>query len=1104
MGERMTRHGRPDAILIPAVILLVAACACGAPVWVDLGGAGRPAPALRPAGAGPAMRVSASEAPSELLLTFALDGVWAEEISLGADVFADIRLDGAGRCGRVGAPALPVVRKLIELPEKATAHLSVLGETTSTFNLANLGLTAPLTPVQPPLEKLPGAQRGPAVIDPAAYSSAARFGAEAAKLVDLGTARGRGRALLEFYPLAYSPATGEITFRSRIDVSIALSVPAGGAPPRVVQVSEAAGTEPYASGEGIKFVGLPGYLIITADSLVPDVAPLAEWRRRVGFDVTVTSASAAGSTASGIRSYIADAVDNWASPPAYVLLVGDTHLVPNFTGIQTYSPATDLYYACLDGGIGDDYQQDTVVGRLPADDGGELADMIERVIHNERYVSPAPWVSGAAFLASLDHYEVSEDTHNYFIDSFAQPSGYVSRKLYRYTYSADSDDVRDAINAGLSLLVYSGHGSTTYWADGPLFYASDVQALTNFQMYPAVYSFACYTGDFASGDCFAETWLSQSDKGAVCFWGSSVTSYWDEDDILEKSLCDDGYSAGVTRAGVLCDTAKQGLQLHYGLTSMVKRYFEQYNLMGDPASILLTSEPGGGVPHAFDDVTHQGSVEVGPAVLDVTVRSGGSPVEGASACAWRDGEIHVVAYTDPLGQVSLAFESQSMGDVLLTITKHNYAPYEAAIEINSGPLPDLRAHSLDCPAFAEPGEAVGASVNVENVGEPGSDPSPPCEIAWYVSIDDVLDENDADTGVRTNVPSIAVGGEETLTDDVTIPSGLGLDSYNLIAVVDELDQVPEADKGNNQAHAPIVVGKTAVSGPFDAGWTLVAVPLSPAEPAADAVFDNCFAHPGTQMWHYDNQTGYSNLPTEMTDVEPGCGYWLFLTDAVAYEDACGLPIEGTGPATYEKDEEPDVPIASPSMIESRLQVPVGTPQLTGIRVCADFSHDAPTGLEVGIEAPSLAYAVLQAGEDREGGWYDADSSPQLASLVGEDPVGTWTLVIWDNWSGGTGMLRGWTLELSFGDWAEVPLGEGWCLVGHPREAPVDLASCLVSDGTTFLPLQDAGAAGWLQAALFGYDGAYVELPRDQTMLLPWCGYWVLTYRPGLSLFVPAQ
>ena len=101
-------------------------------------------------------------------------------------------------------------------------------------------------------------------------------------------------------------------------------------------------------------------------------------------------------------------------------------------------------------------------------------------------------------------------------------------------------------------------------------------------------------------------------------------------------------------------------------------------------------------------------------------------------------------------------------------------------------------------------------------------------------------------------------------------------------------------------------------------------------------------------------------------------------------------------------------------------------------------------------------------------------------------------------------------EVVFGTEAGGPVSmdlvEGWNLIGHPHDGPVPWASCTLADGVQTLTLAQAEAAGWVQAAAYWYDNGYHALApsggEDDT-LRPWRSVWLLTYRPGLSLTVPA-
>ena len=95
---------------------------------------------------------------------------------------------------------------------------------------------------------------------------------------------------------------------------------------------------------------------ITQPTLVNDadtaaVKPLAAWKARKGFSVTVTQRSQipGGSDTAHVQQYIDNAYHNWPIPPTFVLFAGGTSVFPCYIGSQADNPPTDLYFACVQG-----------------------------------------------------------------------------------------------------------------------------------------------------------------------------------------------------------------------------------------------------------------------------------------------------------------------------------------------------------------------------------------------------------------------------------------------------------------------------------------------------------------------------------------------------------------------------------------------------------------------------------------------------------------------------------------------------------------------------------------------------------------------------------
>ncbi len=138
-----------------------------------------------------------------------------------------------------------------------------------------------------------------------------------------------------------------------------------------------------------------------------------------------------------------------------------------------------------------------------------------------------------------------------------------------------------SMRAGRVIINYSGHGSTDSWA-GPNVSQSNVRSLNHDSALPFVISNACITGDFTVQESFAETWLRHP-KGAIMFWGSMDSSYWDEDDILERRMFDGIFRDKIMKFGSITQFALTELWKHYGGSGKSKYYFETYITFGDPS-----------------------------------------------------------------------------------------------------------------------------------------------------------------------------------------------------------------------------------------------------------------------------------------------------------------------------------------------------------------------------------------------------------------------------------------------------------------------------------------------------------------------------------------
>ena len=585
-------------------------CASGAsaerPRWITLGG---------DAGAGPAIKVAAADA-TQVSFTAEVGGYEAEVTEQAAGPYTRISMPECGYSSGVGQPQLPVIRRLLEVPDGAQLTVEIEGAA-RTVRMTDLGLTSSVLPRQRPVPKIPGALKtAPFDYDAAAYQKDAFVPASPVGVTEAGYFAGRRLVLVEVSPIAYNPALAQLRVTGTLKVTVNFT--GGGKSSSVLSAREdawlASSTLNHPAEGGAKTAGR--LLIVAHDSLASYLTGFVSHKQSRGWSVDLANTTTAGTTTTAIKSYVLSRYNNLSTRPDALLLVGDTAQIPQFVSAEADNPDTDIYYACMD--AGDDWQPEFPVGRFSVTSSTQLDAVVNKTIYYETNL-PSAWKTRAVFMASSDNYTVSEGTHNYVIANYMDPNGYVSDKLYSMTYAATPAQVSAAFDAGRALGIYSGHGDDTYWADGPVFYQSDVNALTNANKYPFVCSFACLTGHYSVGECFAETWQRASNKGAVEVLASSVYSYWTEDDILEKKLFAAIFGDGYRQFGPAILRAKSLYLAYFGAISTTRRYFEMYNLFGDPtvalADPLFTITTASPLPTAY----------VGEPCTNVFRAGGGTP-----------------------------------------------------------------------------------------------------------------------------------------------------------------------------------------------------------------------------------------------------------------------------------------------------------------------------------------------------------------------------------------------------------------------------------------------------------------------------------------------
>jgi uncharacterized repeat protein (TIGR01451 family) len=345
------------------------------------------------------------------------------------------------------------------------------------------------------------------------------------------------------------------------------------------------------------------YVIVTTRKFAAVSRLLADYRAENGLSSTIVLLSDIFNEFShgiydprAIRDFVAYAAQNWATPPEYIVIVGDgTYDYKNNKGFGgNYVPAlmsntpdgifpADNLYTDIDG----DGMPDIPVGRITARDVGELAVVIDKIISYEAMSSSTE----VLFLADKDEDATGND-FSVVSDGLAAllGSAYQKTKIYIsadpapeqpfYTPAAGSTALLDAINGGPKFLNFIGHGGYQTLGKDGIFESSDLAALTN-QGYPIFTALTCLVGNYSSPylESLGESMIREIGGGFVAAWSPSGLS-----DNIEAVKINEAFieAVFVDREERLGDAILKALNEYRG-PGHLPYMINIFNLLGDPA-----------------------------------------------------------------------------------------------------------------------------------------------------------------------------------------------------------------------------------------------------------------------------------------------------------------------------------------------------------------------------------------------------------------------------------------------------------------------------------------------------------------------------------------
>ncbi len=657
-------------------------------------------------------------------LQLSFDEVETEEIAVNGQIYTLFHLEGEeGMLGRTGQPDLPLVNRMLELPDRAGLSVELLG---GDYEILENVLALPMQDALHHAEDQPQ----PWHQDEALYSADAWVPANPLMLDDPALLRNRRLVKTAIAPIQVNPGTQQ----ARVWRTMELEVRFEGVNPvnqRDLQLPEIHRRLPTGieerilnapshsdhalDGAWIDPGDLPGKYLVFVDAAAlgntaTGLAALIEWKRQRGHTVVIESSPSILNSDTAIKSRITSEY-NSEDPVKFVLLCGDVD--GSYAIASNGSSGYDHFFSTIEGG---DILADVAVGRLSADNLTQMATITNKILQYERnpWITTTDWLRSAYLLVGSSHCHLSMKQLSRNIGhELVETRGYDDIDT---TWCQGGNVVVPAFNSGISFYNYRG------WVGMEGLSSSAVLAMAQGPRTPVATIFTCGTGDFTFGDDMTEHFLRAGNPttpgGAVACMGYATLGTHTR---YNNVMCGGFYHAflehDVPEVGSCLAHSK--FELFQTLPpgdSHITSFSNWGNLMGDPGMRMWA-----GVPQDID-VDLPASLRSGTGFLELGVSSNGEAAAGVIVSAFQDqGDgtyLQRVVLTDDQGMAWLDLEGLQEGALDFTLSSHRHVPVAASVPVTSATMnPVVGSLSVDGNPTALPGVSGQAlSISVMNDG----------------------------------------------------------------------------------------------------------------------------------------------------------------------------------------------------------------------------------------------------------------------------------------------------------------------------------------------------------------------------------------------------
>ncbi len=624
-----------------------------------------------------AMKILKDEA-SSYQMEVNINGLLDQQVDIKQGIFHRISLGMYGTLMNSGEPLLPMISRLIAIPDGTVAKSSIVEEQWTDVEIGSI------LPAQIP----PKSSKQTSSFYKNEKSYANPFIPTIVNQSEEQKWCNIRNVLISICPFKYYPKENRLSVLSKFILNVDF-IPTEDLTKESLSYK---GHRDYAQFDNTVF-SLPSrtqnttlsnntYLIIVGD--IPGIIgsrqlkEFMRWKALKGFDTKVVSLSSILSTSyysqDEVKEYIRDEVGSGG----FVLLVGDNSKIPMASIPSFYYNYQTIYgdywYGCDTGT--NVWEADIAIGRFSITSLGEFEYMARKTIN---YESTEPQTMNTLLVAHKEN-----PTGNYGYQHWCEwinNTPYVEPMSFVTAYGAEgatNADVVSYINSGVPIVCYLGYGFPNYWGglganygqpdpyggwniDGESFYSTAVSSL-NDTARAVIFSGASNTANISVSGNMLEA-FTRYYYGVPAFVGSAIDGLnFDEYNevyskiVFEYLLCTGDYLLAdlTNKAHISCVTYESN-------NSLAKDHSFSYINGGDPALELWTANP-----QSFGRV---GLTEGGNSITITTQQYTGN----YNVCvASEDGNL-IGVY--PVSSSNTCTFPRPTGNFYISIIKHNYIPH---------------------------------------------------------------------------------------------------------------------------------------------------------------------------------------------------------------------------------------------------------------------------------------------------------------------------------------------------------------------------------------------------------------------------------------------